>query len=549
MNSIQLLQQLFVDFLIQKFGLAPHKAVLCGLQINTDEQKQAFGDLCTNAAMMLAKELKRSPQAIAQDIIATFRHPLITRIEMAGPGFINVILEPSVWALIVREFLAREKEAFKPVSIVAERINIEFVSANPTGPLHIGHGRGGIIGDVLSRILHFLGHTVEKEFYINDAGAQITKLGNSFKLRCRQFLGESIELPEDAYHGEYLIALARTCIEQQGASVLNEPDQFFERYAQDHMLAAIKQTLALYGITYDVWFSEKSLHDNGAIEEALARLAANDMVYTQDGAVWFKSTLFGDDKDRVVRKSDGTLTYIAADIAYFLNKIERGNQRLIFVLGHDHHSYAVRLDAVRQGLGLTNSALNIILYQLVQIKVGTVPVRMSKRAGNTVNLRELIDTVGVDVARFFYLQRKADAQLEFDLELALKHTDENPVYYLQYAYVRTNSILDKAAQDPLFVDFTTADCALLGLPEALLLKKIVILGTLLGQIGQNYQSHLLANYSIELANVFHAYYSNNRVMDTTNPTLSKDRLQLIKLLNITFKMVFELLGVSAPQRM
>ena len=315
------------------------------------------------------------------------------------------------------------------------------------------------------------------------------------------------------------------------------------------MLAAIKETLASYGITYDVWFSEKTLHTSGAIEHALATLKKQDMLYEQDGALWFKATQFGDDKDRVVKKSDGSLTYIAADIAYLLNKAERGNYRLIMVLGHDHHSYATRLEAVRQGLGLTNTKLDVILYQLVQIKAGNMPVRMSKRAGNIITLKDVIETVGPDVARFFYLHRKADAQLEFDLDLARTQSDENPVYYVQYAYVRTNSILDKAAQETLLSGSAVSDCTELGVAESPLLKKIASLGPLLALIGTNYQTHLLTHYVVELANLFHKYYAANRIMDLNNIPLSKGRLQMVRIINSTFRLVFELIGISAPERM
>jgi arginyl-tRNA synthetase len=549
MNTIQQIQQNFSDALSAQFGLVPALAAKLTLDLNLDEHKQAFGDLTTNAAMVLAKELKKSPREVATTIVNSFKDPRIARMEIAGPGFINFFLAESAWSTIAQEYLARGADAFKPASLKTEHINIEFVSANPTGPLHFGHGRGGILGDVIARVLSFLGHTVQKEFYINDAGAQIQKLGISFKIRCQQQVGQSIELPEDAYHGDYLVELATQCLSEHGEAILKKPSVFFEEYAQDHMLAAIKETLASYGITYDVWFSEKTLHTSGAIEHALNVLAKRGMLYDQDGATWFKATQFGDDKDRVVKKSDGSLTYIAADVAYLLSKTERGNNHLIMILGHDHHSYATRLEAVRQGLGLNDTKLDVVLYQLVQIKSGNMPVKMSKRAGNIITLKDVIETVGPDVARFFYLHRKADAQLEFDLDLARTQSDENPVYYVQYAYVRTNSILDKAEQELVFASANRDDCKYLGTAEALLLKKIASLGPLLELIGTNYQTHLLTHYVVELANLFHKYYAANRVLDTANINLSKGRIQMIKLVQHTFRMAFELIGISAPQRM
>lgn len=549
MNTIVTLQQNFADHLSTLFALSAEKAAQLTLELNLDEHKQAFGDLTTNAAMVLAKELKKGPREIATTIINSFKDPLVSRMEIAGPGFINIFLDAKIWGILAEEYRINEANEFKPTDFIREHINIEFVSANPTGPLHFGHGRGGILGDVIARVLSFLGHAVEKEFYINDAGAQIQKLGISFKIRCQQQCGEAVDLPEDAYHGDYLIDLAKQAVVEFGPSILKKPMAFFESYAQDHMLAAIKETLASYGITYDVWFSEKTLHTNGAIEHALATLKKQDMLYEKDGALWFKATQFGDDKDRVVKKSDGSLTYIAADIAYLLNKAERGNYRLIMVLGHDHHSYATRLEAVRQGLGLTNTKLDVILYQLVQIKAGNMPVRMSKRAGNIITLKDVIETVGPDVARFFYLHRKADAQLEFDLDLARTQSDENPVYYVQYAYVRTNSILDKAAQETLLSGSAVSDCTELGVAESPLLKKIASLGPLLALIGTNYQTHLLTHYVVELANLFHKYYAANRIMDLNNIPLSKGRLQMVRIINSTFRLVFELIGISAPERM
>jgi len=549
MNTIHDLQHHFAITVSSLYELPAEISMSMHLDLILEEQKQQFGDLTTNIAMVLAKELEKAPRDIANVIIAQFKHPLVARMEVAGPGFINIFLRESAWSTLAQEYLTHGADAFRPLDLKPEHINIEFVSANPTGPLHFGHGRGGILGDVIARALTFLGHTVQKEFYINDAGAQIQKLGLSFKIRCQQQCGQSVELPEDAYHGDYLIDLATTCLTEHGTAVLERPAAFFEEYAQTHMLANIKETLESYSITYDVWFSEKGLHTSGAIFRALNVLEKNGMLFEKDGALWFKTTAFGDDKDRVVKKSDGSLTYIAADIAYLLNKVERGNNRLIYVLGHDHHSYALRLETVRQGLGLTTIALDVILYQLVQIKSGNMPVRMSKRAGNFITLKDVIETVGTDVARFFYLHRKADAQLEFDLDLARTQSDENPVYYVQYAYVRTNSILDKAAQEPAFADASLADCAALGTAEAPLLKKIASLGPLLELIGTNYQTHLLTHYVVELANLFHKYYSTNRVLDIANIELSKGRIQMIMLIQHTFRTVFGLIGISAPQRM
>lgn len=549
MNLIDTIQSAFHTYIESSFALEPSLLKQCELSLNVDEQKQAFGDLTTNTALILSKPLKKAPRDIAQVIASAFTHPMVAKIEIAGPGFINMYLHEHAFKQIAAELFAQESSYFKLAHKPQGKTSIEFVSANPTGPLHFGHGRGGIIGDVLTKIMRFLGYTVTPEFYINDAGAQIIKLGNSLKIRSQQLLGLDVELPEDAYHGEYLIEVAKECLKEHGQSVADKDISFFSAYGQDKMLGRIKKTLNAYGINFDVWFSEKTLHQSGAIEAALELLNKRELLYEKEGATWFKATEFGDDKDRVVRKADGELTYIAADIAYLKNKVDRGNTKIILVLGHDHHSYATRLEAVRQGLGLNNISLDVILYQLVKIKEGDQEVRMSKRAGNIISLEDVINTVGPDVARFFYLHRKADAQLDFDLDLAQKKTDENPVYYVQYAYVRTNSIIDKAYEDESLHNSTVEDLGALGMQEAFLLKKIISLKQLLEAMSSNYQTHLLTYYAIELANTFHSYYKHNRVIDMENIQTSRARLAMIKIVNNTFKTVLDLLGISTPQRM
>lgn len=550
MNPITSIHESFIAFLKSKFTITSDIIPQCNFVINTDTNKLDFGDLTTNAALVLAKELKQNPTSIAQYIVEQFSHPLIKKIERAGPGFINIFLSDEAWATIGKELWQQKEGFFKPENNqVPHTYNIEFVSANPTGPLHLGHGRGAIIGDVLAKILTFLGHKVTKEFYINDAGNQITKLGMSLKIRIQQELGISTELPEDAYHGLYLIDLAQQCIKEHGTGIIEQPQPFFEQYAKDHLLQKIKQTLEYYGLTFDVWFSEKTLHKSNAIPDALTQLKSENYIYEHEQALWFASTKFGDDKDRVVRKSSGEWTYVAADIAYLLNKAQRGFDTLIMILGHDHHSYAVRLQGIRQALGLNTIGLDIILYQLVTMKASGQLVQMSKRAGTGITLHEVIDAVGPDIARFFYLQRKADAQLEFDLDLALKKTEENPVYYIQYAYVRTGSILEKATQERELQDITIDDSAHLGTNEALLLKKIISLQTILEVIQNTHQTHHLAYYTIELADLFHRYYAQNRVINLENIPQSRARLLLITILRNTFALTFDLLGISKPEKM
>lgn len=514
--------------------------------LNTDEHKQQFGDITSNAAMILAKHIGLNPRNLAEKIVIEFSYPGIKKVEIAGPGFLNFFLEADLIVTMAQELFI-QKDAYFTADEPITPYNIEFVSANPTGPLHFGHGRGGIIGDVLASVFKFTGYPVSKEFYINDAGAQITKLGMSLKIRCQQAQGLSIELPEDAYHGDYLKELAQKCLHDH-PDALAQDDQFFMSYGYTHMLRALQKTTTDYGITFDTWFSEKTLHSH-AIKEALATLTKNGKTYENEGALWFRSTEYGDDKDRVLKKADGNYTYAAADAAYLLSKTHRGFEHLIFILGQDHHSYPKRLDGMRQALGLNQVKLDCILYQLVSIKEDGEKVRMSKRAGTIVSLQDIIDTVGIDIARFFYLQRKADAHLEFNLDLALTTTDENPVYYLQYAYVRTKAILKKSAEFPELTDINEDDALHLTEQEQLLIKKLLSLEPLLFDITKNYQVHLLTYYLLELAHLFHNYYHHNKVIEPASLGQSRGRLFLVLLVKDMFERCFKIIGISAPESM
>ncbi len=550
MNLLLHLENAFTDYILTTF-VVDKSILLNGIfTLNVDEQKQAFGDLSSNIALLLAKPLGKQPRAIAQQIQSGFSYPLISKIEIAGPGFLNIWLTEQAYVTLAQTLFEQQDQFFKlEQSAPKHTINIEFVSANPTGPLHLGHGRGGIIGDVLGNILRFLGHSVTKEFYINDAGSQIQKLGASFKARCLEQLGLAFQIPEEGYHGEYLKELAARCVAQYGSGLPEKSDEFFSQYAKTELLEAIKKTLADYGIAFDVWFSEKTLHDSGAITQSLQHLEDRGQTYTQDNALWFRSTTYGDDKDRVVRKANGELTYAAADIAYLENKIGRGFDRIFIVLGQDHHSYKQRLAGFLQALGYQPEMLNVILYQLVTLKESGELVRMSKRAGKIVTLRDIIDTVGKDVARFFYLNRKADAHLDFDIDLALKKTEENPVYYVQYAYVRTGSIIQKGHTQEGLAQISPHDATFLGQSEQLLIKKIISLKNLLQSISNSDQTHSLTYYVLELAQLFHSYYAKNRVIDPDKIDQSRARLLLIIILRNTFKTCLDLLGVSSPEKM
>ncbi len=525
--------------------------------LNINYSKQNFGDISSNIALLLAKVLQKNPKNIAQDIVNDFKNPHIESIKIEGPGFINIFLKLDTIKELAFNIFTQDQNYFIGINKSHKNYSVEFVSANPTGPLHIGHGRGGIIGDVLSNILKFLSNTVTKEFYINDAGTQIQKLGISLKTRILQELGEDIELEEDSYHGKYLIDLAQKCIKQYSLKTKEDinnaqadDSNFFGDYAKNYLLNNIKKILEKYGIEYDVWFSETKLHKNDSIDKAIKYLESKNYIYKKDDALWFTSRQFADDKDRVIQKSTGQYTYVAADIAYLQDKIGRGADKIIMVLGQDHHSYVTRLKGLMSALGYNPDDLTVILYQLVTVKENDQVLRLSKRAGKIITLEDVINLVGSDVARFFYLNKKADAHLDFDLGLALTQTDENPVYYVQYAYVRTLSILNKAKfQSGIEYTIEQQDHKFIGESERLLIKKIASLKNLLSSISKNYQVHLLAYYVLELAQLFHSYYGSNKVIDNNNIELSRGRLFTIKLLNRTFYTCFKILGISAPEHM
>lgn len=571
MNLVKKIKKTFLEAITQMFSVDPVTLGNIQLVLNVDKNKQDFGDLSCNVAMVLAKELGRSPRAIADKVIEEFNSgkilstisSFITKIELAGPGFLNIFLSDLALQKIAKELFLQKEDFFK-LNDDNEKLKylIEFVSANPTGPLHLGHGRGGIIGDTIARVLNFLGHDAKKEFYINDAGNQIEKLGLSFKVRCLQELGQNIELPEDGYKGKYLIELAKICVKEFGQDLLSKDELFFGKYAKKVMLGIQQEDLKKYGIDFDNWFSEKTLHDSGAVEAVIQILIDKDLAYEDDGALWFRATKFGDDKDRVICKKTGELTYIAADIAYHKNKFDRGYNKLIDILGQDHHGYVKRLKSTIDAIGLDSKQLDVILYQLVSIKNAGQIERMSKRAGRFTTLIDVIDAVGVDVARFFYLNRKAEAHLDFDLSVALKKTDENPVFYIQYAYVRTGSVLEKALDEPLLKDFAvlliekTLSIAelenilkYLGPEEFKVIKKLISLSDVLATIEGSYQTHLLSYYLFELANSFHSYYANNKIIDKNNIEQSKGRMFTLNLVRNQLYLGLDLLGLSKPERM
>ncbi len=569
MNVISRIKQEVLTLASQAFGIDVSNVKNIELKLNVDRKEKGFGDISFNGALLLARELKKNPRELAQTFVQALQESsseilktYVKESSIAGPGFINITLTKQAWQESLLE-LFEQKEDYFALDQDAKKLRylIEFVSANPTGPLHLGAGRNGIIGDVLGNVLKFLGHDVHKEYYINDAGNQIKLLGKSLYARCLQALGEDSAIPEGGYQGEYLKEIAQACVKEHGDSFREKSETFFIAYAKDKLLELIKKDLKDYGIVFDQWFSEKSLHDDSSVEGALALLQEKDLAYEHDGALWFKATLFGDDKDRVIRKKTGNVTYVAADIAYHKHKFDRGFDKLIDILGQDHHGYVARLKATMQALGYGADKLDVILYQLVSIKENQELVKMSKRAGTFTKLSDIIKTVGKDVARFFYLNRKAEAHLEFDLAVALKKTEENPVFYIQYAYVRTVSLLAKAAQEDELCDFVkdlssgknTQDIAELihdiDQAEIDVIKKVIALADTLRSIANSYGTHLLAYYAFDLAHVLHNYYAHHRIIDTENIDITKMRLVIALLLRNTLQVNLELLGLSCPEKM
>ncbi len=563
------LKNLYCTILNQLYEIDESTDAKIDFVLNVTPDRAAHGDVSSNAALMIARTQGKTPRIIAQEIIVALEKSetaetkefmsFVEKIEIAGPGFLNFKLNHHCWLQLTQALLTNPEKFFVDKEQKKEKVLIEFVSANPTGPLHLGHGRGGIIGDVLARVGRFLGHEINTEFYINDAGSQISRLGESLRARVAQQCGIDEQLPENGYAGAYLVEIAEKMALEQGKQILEQPISFFTKTAQDQLLIIIKKNLADYRITFDRWFSERSLHESGAIKEAINILESKELVYEQEGALFFRATAFGDDKDRVIQKSDGELTYIAADIAYHKNKFDRGYTQLIDIMGQDHHGYVMRLKATMQALGYDVKKLNVILYQLVSIKKGEQLLKMSKRAGNFEQLGDVIELVGADVARFFYLNRKADAHLDFDLEVALKQTDENPVFYIHYAYVRTSSILKRSLEHPeltALYERCNTNSEQLDLitqiwksDETIVLKKIWSLHSILTTIFETKQTHILAYYTLELAQTFHHYYAQNHVITQTEIERSASRLVLVQIVRSTLLLCLDLLGLSKPEAM
>jgi arginyl-tRNA synthetase len=518
---------------------------------------QEHGDFATNVAMMMAKLEKKAPRMVA-DILTghmDIHDGILDRLEIAGPGFINFHIKNECWQKTLETIASLGDDYGKSRIGAGKKVQVEFVSANPTGPLHIGHGRGAATGDAVASVLSAAGFDVFREYYINDAGNQMATLGKSIYLRYRELLGNLLEFPENCYQGDYIRDIARDAITKYGEKYIQMDEEkaveFFSKFGGDIILKGIDDDLQDFGITFDDWYSEQSLFDGGKVDKALKTMKEKGLIYEHEGALWFRTTDFGDDKDRVVVRSNGATTYFASDIAYHCEKFERGFDWVIDVWGADHHGYVPRLKGIVKGMDRDPEDLKIILVQLVSLLRDGIPVAMSTRSGEFVTLKEVVDEVGRDAARFFFLMRRSDSQLDFDLELAKRQSTDNPVYYVQYAHARIRSIFDNAQekgfalpsdQDSIPLEKLMTD------EELTIIKTLNSLPEVVEGSALNFEPHRITYYLQELAGQFHSFYNKNRVI-TEDAGLTTARLFLLKCVAQTLKNALTILGISAPERM
>lgn len=515
----------------------------------------AFGDLSTTLAFGLAKTLRRRPREIALQIAASAAFPpdLVDRVEVAGAGYLNFFIARPFWRHLVQEILRAGPMYGRTDVGGCRRVLVEFVSANPTGPLVVVNARAAAIGDAIARLLEAIGHRPYCEFYVNDAGNQFRNLALAMEVRCRQHLGEDCAMPEEAYPGDYLIDLAREYLERYEPETLSAPEperrDRLGRFAVERILQWQRASLEAYGVTFDGWFSERALRERREPERVVEALRERGFLYEHEGALWFRSTTFGDDKDRVLVKGDGEITYFLPDIAYHQDKFDRGFDQVIDLWGPDHHGYVARMRAAMQALNHPPEALRILIVQLVRLMRGTEQVRMSKRSGQFVTMDELVEEVGRDAARYTFLTRRCDSHLDFDLELAKSASEENPVYYVQYAHTRLCSILREAAKAQLPAPAPEDDLEPLDLQEEIgLIKQLALYPELVIGAAQSLEPHRLTTYLHDLAAQFHGYYTRHRII-SADRNLTRARLALVAALRVVMANTLGLLGVSAPERM
>ncbi|MFI5234090.1 MAG: arginine--tRNA ligase [Gemmatimonadales bacterium] len=518
-------------------------------------REEAHGDWATNLALLLAKAQKAKPRDVAARIVAELALPpgVIRKTEIAGPGFINFWLAGGQLASDLGAIIAAGPNYGRSDFGRGRRVNIEFVSANPTGPLHVGHGRGAALGDGIAALLEWTGHGVTREFYINDAGVQIDKLALSLWARVRQAAGHPAELPEGGYHGAYLVELAERLVQQEGPgfATVHEAEGIARcrTYALRMMREEQDEDLRTFGVRFDVMASEQALYDEGKVERGLDLLKSRDLTFEEGGALWLRTTSFGDDKDRVLRKSDGSYTYLVPDIAYHVDKHGRGFDQVIDVWGADHHGYIPRMRAVLKALGYPDGFFDVALVQLVKVVRGGEEVKMSKRSGEFVTLRELFEEVGVDAARYFFLMRRGESHFVFDVDLARTQTDENPVFYVQMAHARMSGIFRVAEREPASAGADGIEIAALStVPDQDLLKKLTAFPEAVASAARAREPHRITGYLEELARLSHHWYHHCRVLGEA-PPVEAARLALARATRIVLANGLSLLGLSAPDRM
>jgi arginyl-tRNA synthetase len=542
-----------IEAAVLKAGLATEEQ-LPQVVLETPKDK-AHGDFSTNMAMQLARVAKKAPRMIAEELINSFDQSKasIQKVEIAGPGFINFYMDNSYLTDLIPAIIKSGNEYGQTNFGNGEKILVEFVSANPTGDLHLGHARGAAFGDSLCNILNKAGYEVTREYYINDAGNQINNLTFSVEARYMQALGMDKEMPADGYHGSDIIEIGKTLAAEFGDRYVNEPEEarykFFREYGLKLEMEKLQRDLRNFRVEFDVWYSETSLYQNGKVLEALDDLKQRGETYEEEGATWFRSTTYGDDKNRVLIKSDGSYTYLTPDIAYHRDKLSRGADKLIDILGADHHGYIPRMKAAIQALGYNADTLEVEIIQMVQLYQDGEKVKMSKRTGKAVTLRDLMEEVGTDATRYFFAMRGCDSHLDFDMDLAVSKSNENPVYYSQYAHARVCSIL-RQGEEMGIVYNGEADYNLVSSEkEYELLKKLGEFPAAVSLAASKRTPHHITNYVFELAGTFHSFYNAEKVLDAENVEKSKARLALMKAVQVTLQNALALVGVSAPEKM
>lgn len=521
-------------------------------------KEKEHGDLATNLAMQLTRIARRNPREIAASLVEALdtEKAGVSRVEVAGPGFINFFMKKDFLHEVIREVIDAGEDYGRVDKGRGQKVEVEFVSANPTGSLHLGHARGAAVGDALCNVLAFAGYDVTREYYINDAGNQVANLAASIEARYKQALGLEAQMPEDGYHGEDIVGFARELAEQEGDALLSLSEEErltkLREYGLEKELAKIRRDLERFRVQFDIWFSETSLYEEGKTDEVLQELAQKGKSYEQDGATWLRTTDYGDDKDRVLIKQDGSFTYLTPDIAYHKVKYGRGYDRLINIWGADHHGYIPRMKAAMEALGNDPDKLTVLIAQMVSLYQDGEKVKMSKRTGKAVTMEDLMDEVGVDAIRYFFTMRSMDSHLDFDMDLAISQSNDNPVFYVQYAHARICSIFRQAAEQDINVSkeaLQQADLApLQSEAEFDLLIKLAEFPQEIEQAAEQYAPHRIIRYVYELASQFHSYYKGHRVI-TEDEALTKARLALLASVRTVIRSALGLVGVEAPEKM